>query len=130
MEYLKPKTKVYFHLKSKSGTYTLVRYNKDKIVYTTKLLSHENKTLVADKEDYKCISLLGIKSIKTGIKKKIPMNDDEFLFDKLMQKTPSLSHSIAKFQKDKLFEHLNNMSTAQQWDYFAGCSKHKARPKK
>ena len=130
MEYITPKTKVYFHLKSKSGTYTLVKYNKDRVVYTTKLLSHENKTLIADKEDYKCISLLGIKKLKTGIKKKIPMNDDEFLFDKVMKKTPTLSHSIAKFQRDKLFEHLNSMSNAQQWDYFVGCSKHRARPKK
>lgn len=129
MEYIIPKTKVFFHLKNKSGTYTLVKYNKDRIVYTTKLLSHENKTLVADKEDYKCIALLGVKNIKTGIKEKVPMSIDEELFDITMKKTASLSHSISKFHRDKLFEYLNNMSKAQQWDYFVG-SKHKARPKK
>jgi hypothetical protein len=130
MEYTYPKSKVMFHLKSKSGTYTLVKYNKDRIVYTTKLLSHENKTLVADKEDYKCISSLGMKNIKTGIKKKIPMSIDEELFDITMKETASLSHKIDRSYRNKLFDYLNSLSKTQQWDYFVGCKKHNARPKK
>ena len=59
------------------------------------------------------------------------MSVDEELFDITMRKeTASLSHSISRFNRNKLFEYLNSMSNAQQWDYFVGCSKHRARPKK
>ena len=110
-----PKETIYFHLKTRSGLYTVVEYTRNYVRYTCNKWKHEDrKTRVAGREEYKCLQR---SFMKFSDEYKIVPTTEEICFHKHMTTLKQTSFEWYK-SNSSIVPYLNKMSNKEIHAYF------------
>ena len=103
-----PQEKILFHIEGYNGLYTVVKYNRNEIVYTTKKLQSEGLERSIPAYMYQCLHRKGLKR----------RTKEEIHFHNVVKNFVVEMKKRVKNKKQSFYKNLKRMSPLQKEAYF------------